>query len=80
MAAKTPAAALTDFSRGGTRSYAEAKDVLKAWAFVERRTSRGHSFWHHTRGVTLTITMKRVLPAPFKALIIKKIKQIQLRD
>ena len=80
MAKKTPEALLTNFSRGGTRSYAEAKDVLKAWAFVERRTSGGHSFWLHPRGVTLTITMNRVLPAPYKALIIKKIKQIKLRD
>ena len=80
MAKRTREQLLVAFKRGGTRSYAEAKELLEAWKFEVRRTSGGHAFWEHPRGVTLTIPMKRELKTVYRTLVIKKIEQIQLLD
>lgn len=71
---------LAKFTRSGRRGYAEAKALLKAWGFEDRRSRKGHVVWVHARGVTLTLTEKRELTAPYQSLVVKMIRQLQLLD
>jgi len=71
---------LAKFTRRGRRGYAEARALLKAWGFEDRRSRRGHVVWVHTRGVTLTLTEKRELATFYQSLIVNKIRQLQLLD
>ena len=80
MAGSSREELLADFTRSGRRGYAEAKALLKAWGFEERRSRKGHVVWVHHRGVTLTITEERELAAFYRSLIVKKIRQLRLLD
>jgi predicted RNA binding protein YcfA (HicA-like mRNA interferase family) len=80
MASKPRDQLLAEFERRGTRSYSEARELLVCWGFKERLTRGGHSFWVHPRGVTLTITTARELATFYQTLVVKKIRQLQLRD
>ena len=77
MGDRTAVQLLIEFRRGGSRTLAEACELLAAWDFSERRTGRGHSVWVHRRGATLTITTERELKTYYRRKIIQVIESLR---
>lgn len=80
IVARSPEDLLEAFRRkGGGWTSAEAEDLLQAFGFIRRKTSRGHVAW--ARGhVTLTLTQDRFLKRPYVSLILRAIERAREAD